>query len=177
MQPLKCQKILLIPLPIPTLFISSLRASISHALQHAAVNAAFSGLAVTLVPGDALAAVRGDFDLIIANPPYLHDAAQRAYRHGGARLGRALSVRIAADALGRLAPGGRLLMYTGVAITCGVDPFLAETLPLLEAAGCDWSYAEIDPDVFGEELELPVYAQVDRIAAVGLVASRKSGAV
>ena len=145
------------------------------ALQYTAVNAAFAGLEVSLAPGDALSAVQGEFDLIISNPPYLDDAAQRAYRHGGGRLGRALSVRITAEALGRLGAGGRLLMYTGVAITCGVDPFLAEVQPLLEAADCDWSYEEIDPDVFGEELEQPVYSRIDRIAAVGLIATPKPG--
>jgi hypothetical protein len=31
-----------------------------------------------------------------------------------------------------------------------------------------WSYAEVDPDVFGEELETPAYADADRIAAVVL---------
>lgn len=143
------------------------------ALHYTAVNAGFAGLPVEIAPGDALSAVDGDFDLIVSNPPYLDDAAQRAYRHGGARLGRALSVRIAAQALARLAPGGQLLLYTGVAIEGGVDPFRAEMLPLLAAAGCDWSYAEIDPDVFGEELEQPVYAHVDRIAAVGLIARRQ----
>ena len=30
-------------------------------------------------------------------------------------------------------------------------------------------YREIDPDVFGEELEQAAYADVDRIAAVGAV--------
>jgi hypothetical protein len=29
-----------------------------------------------------------------------------------------------------------------------------------------YTYAEIDPDVFGEELESGVYARADRIAAV-----------
>eukprot|EP01036_Dinobryon_divergens_P011645 gene11645-15683_t len=53
----------------------------------------------------------------------------------------------------------------------GEDPFIAELQPLLQASGCEWSYTEIDPDVFGEELERPVYAHIDRIAAVGLVAS------
>lgn len=142
------------------------------ALQYTAVNAAFAGIPIELAEGDALSAVTGMFDLVISNPPYLDDAAARAYRHGGARLGRALSVRIAAEALGRLAPGGQLLLYTGVAMVDGVDPFLAEMLPLLAQTDCDWSYTEIDPDVFGEELEQPVYAHVDRIAAVGLVATR-----
>jgi SAM-dependent methyltransferase len=145
------------------------------ALQYAAANAACGGLAIKLAEGDALSAVEGRFDLIISNPPYLDDAAQRAYRHGGARLGRALSVRIAQEALGRLASGGQLLLYTGVAIVDGVDDFRAEMLPLLDAADCTWSYSEIDPDVFGEELEQPVYAHVDRIAAVGLIATRRGG--
>lgn len=142
------------------------------ALQYAAVNAEAAGVPVTLAQGDALSAVDGDFDLIVSNPPYLDDAAQRAYRHGGTRLGRALSARIATESLKRLAPGGQLLLYTGVAMVDGEDPFLAEMRPLLEGSGCEWSYAEIDPDVFGEELERSVYAHIDRIAAVGLVVTR-----
>lgn len=35
------------------------------------------------------------------------------------------------------------------------------------------SYDEIDPDVFGEELEQPAYAAAHRIAAVGLVVTRR----
>jgi SAM-dependent methyltransferase len=142
------------------------------ALAMCAVNARAAGIPVTLAEGDALAAVDGEFELIISNPPYLVDAEQRAYRHGGDRLGRALSVQIAGDALKRLAPGGRLLLYTGVAMLDGADPFLAELAPLLRAAGCRWTYEEIDPDVFGEELEQPAYRQVERIAAVALVATR-----
>lgn len=145
------------------------------ALQYASANAAHGGLPVRLAEGDALSAVTGQFDLIVSNPPYLDDAARRAYRHGGERLGRALSVRIAREALGRLAPGGQLLLYTGVAIAGGVDAFRAEIQPLLDEADCIWSYSEIDPDVFGEELEQPVYAHVDRIAAVGLIAARRGG--
>lgn len=146
------------------------------ALEYASANASQGRLPVRLAEGDALSAVAGRFDLIISNPPYLDDAAQRAYRHGGERLGRALSVRIAQEALGRLAPGGQLLLYTGVAIADGVDAFRAEIQPLLDEADCSWSYSEIDPDVFGEELEQPVYAQVDRIAAVGLIATRRGAA-
>ncbi len=142
------------------------------ALQCTAVNAAFAGLPVTLAEGDALAAVSGLFDVIVCNPPYLEDPARRAYRHGGAGLGRALGVRIASEALQRLAPGGHLLLYTGVAIADGVDAFLADMQPLLAESGCVWSYSEVDPDVFGEELEQPLYAQIDRIAAVGLMATR-----
>ena len=146
------------------------------ALHYTSVNSAFAGIPVVLAEGDALSAVTGVFDLVISNPPYLDDASARAYRHGGVRLGRALSVRIVAEALARLAPGGQLLLYTGVAIVDGMDPFIAEMLPLLARSDCDWSYSEIDPDVFGEELEQPVYAHVDRIAAVGLVATRHRAA-
>ncbi len=142
------------------------------ALHFTGVNAALSGLSIHPALGDAMSAVDGQFDLILSNPPYMDDGAQRAYRHGGERLGRALSVRIAKQALQRLAPGGRLLLYTGVAMTDETDPFLAEVRPLLDAADCSWQYDEIDPDVFGEELEQPHYAQAERIAAVGLIATR-----
>ena len=147
------------------------------ALDTSALNAQHAGVSVNLALGDALDSVVGDLDLIIANPPFLDDAQQRAYRHGGAGLGRALSLRIAADALARLAPGGRLLLYTAVAMIDGTDPFLAELTPLLAASGCDWHYEEIDPDIFGDELSRPIYAHVDRIAAVGLVATRPRVAV
>ena len=143
-----------------------------QALRFTAVNASVAGVGVTLAQGDGPAATQGQFDLIISNPPYMQDTEKRAYRDGGEGLGRALSVRIAEQALQRLAPGGRLLLYTGVAMTDAHDPFLAAMRPSLDASGCDWSYDEIDPDVFGEELERPGYAQVERIAAVGLVASR-----
>lgn len=143
------------------------------ALHYTAINAQAAEVPIVAALGDTFSAVSGDFDLIISNPPYLDDVAQRTYRHGGARLGRALSVRIAAEALGRLAPGGKLLLYTGVAMVDGMDPFLTELLPLLAASDCDWWYEEIDPDIFGEELERPVYAHAERIAAVGLIAARK----
>ena len=107
------------------------------ALDTSALNAQHAGVSVNLALGDALDSVVGDFDLIIANPPFLDDDQQRAYRHGGAGLGRALSQRIAADALARLAPGACLLLYTAVAMIDGTDPFLADLTPLLAASGCD----------------------------------------
>lgn len=140
------------------------------ALRYAAVNAAHAGVAATLALGDALSAVSGEFDVVLSNPPYLDDDAGRAYRHGGGDLGRALGVRLAAQGLKRLAPGGRLILYTGVAIVDGVDHFIRDMEPHLGEAGCTYTYAEIDPDVFGEELERPVYRHAERIAAVGLVA-------
>ena len=35
-----------------------------------------------------------------------------------------------------------------------------------------WTYEEIDPDVFGEELDGGAYASADRIAAVLLTAKK-----
>ncbi|MBA4329385.1 MAG: SAM-dependent methyltransferase [Polaromonas sp.] len=140
------------------------------ALCYAGINAAAAGVEVEMAPGDALSATSGEFDVVLSNPPYLEDDAARAYRHGGGDLGRALSVKIGAQALQRLRPGGRLILYTGVAIVDGIDHFIRDMEPFLGQAGCTYTYAEIDPDVFGEELERPVYRQADRIAAVGLVA-------
>lgn len=145
------------------------------ALRYSRINADGLGISPTLVEGDGLAAVEGDFDLIIANPPYLVDKEARTYRHGGGDLGRSLGLRMATEAAGRLAPGGRLLFYTGVAIVDGKDPLLAELAPVLAAAGLGWRYEEIDPDVFGEELLQPAYDVADRIAAVGLDARRGRG--
>lgn len=139
-----------------------------RALRYAALNARTMGLHAQFAEGDSLAAVQGAFDLIIANPPYLVDKDARTYRHGGDRLGRSLSLRMATESLLRLAPGGRLLLYTGVAIVDGKDEFLDELTPTLQRCGCTWRYEEIDPDVFGEEIMQPAYKQVDRIAAVGL---------
>jgi methylase of polypeptide subunit release factors len=142
------------------------------ALRYAAANSAFNGVDAELAEGDALTAVTGSFDLIISNPPYMVDPAQRAYRHGGGDLGRALSARIAAQALPRLSPGGQLLLYTGIAISDGHDAFLSEMESLLAGTRWEWSYSEIDPDVFGEELSQQAYRDVDRIAAVGLTVRR-----
>ena len=37
-------------------------------------------------------------------------------------------------------------------------------------AGCSLDYRELDPDVFGEELDRPAYRDVDRIAVVAAIA-------
>lgn len=139
------------------------------ALQLADVNAQQADAPrVRTTHSDLFADVEGSFDLIVANPPYLNDSAGRAYRHGGGALGEGLSLRIVRDGIDRLAPGGQLLLYTGAAMVDGVDPLLDALVPVLERRGLAWHYAEMDPDVFGEELETPPYADVERIAAVTL---------
>jgi hypothetical protein len=45
---------------------------------------------------------------------------------------------------------------------------------LIDKAGYSWSYREVDPDVFGEELETEIYSRAERIAAVVLTVTRLS---
>ncbi len=140
-----------------------------QALRLTAVNAALGGLDnVSPICSNLLQNVEGDFDLIVANPPYMLDPQQRAYRHGGGPLGAGLSLRIVDAALNRLAPGGTLLLYTGVAMVNGRDPFLLALQQRFSSLPCSWRYREIDPDVFGEELLKPIYSEVERIAVVAL---------
>ncbi len=54
----------------------------------------------------------------------------------------------------------------------GRDPFLEEVRTRLDGHDMAWRYRELDPDVFGEELEAGVYAHTDRIAAVVLTVTR-----
>ena len=140
------------------------------ALQFAALNADAAGVEAISVNSDLFANVDGNFDLIVANPPYLNDPLKRAYRHGGGELGSALSVRIAEAAKDRLLPGGSLLLYTGSPIVAGGDLLLRAIEQCFAGSDLSWSYEEVDPDVFGEELETEAYSTVDRIAAVLLTA-------
>lgn len=144
-----------------------------RALRMSAVNAELAGLSnVSVYHSDILASVEGEFDLIVANPPYMNDDRQRAYRHGGGCLGEQLSVRIVSESLPRLALGGSLVLYTGVAMVAGADPFLEAVRPLLGSDAFGWTYRELDPDVFGEELLKPGYERVERIAVVALTVTR-----
>jgi len=142
-----------------------------RALEVSAVNAAINDLESSeIVFSDVLSGIKGKPDLIIANPPYLLDEQQRLYRHGGGDLGISLAQRIVDEGLARLTPGGRLVLYTGTPIVGGIDALFDLIEPLLQLHCSQFVYEEIDPDVFGEELEKKAYASVDRIAAVGLVA-------
>lgn len=148
----------------------------AEALRHAEVNAHLAALErrVELVESDVLGGVKGAVDLIIANPPYMLDAKARTYRDGGGAIGEGLGVRIAREALARLDAGGSLVLYAGAAIVDGTDTFLTAVRRVCEEADAEWRYWEIDPDVFGEEIEQnDAYAAVERIAAVALCATRR----
>jgi methylase of polypeptide subunit release factors len=139
------------------------------ALRLTGINAALAETdKVSPLHSDLLSELAGTFDLIVANPPYLVDPAQRAYRHGGGPLGMDLSLKIVDAAVERLRPGGTLLLYTGTPIVDGVDAFRQAAEEKLRSAKFISQYREIDPDVFGEELASDAYSATDRIAAVVL---------
>jgi methylase of polypeptide subunit release factors len=144
------------------------------ALAFSAINAVANDVAAAkIVFSDVLRGIEGRADIIVANPPYLVDDDRRLYRHGGGELGISLAVRIAEDSLDRLQPGGRLILYSGTPIIGGTDPLFKALQPVLKLNASHFSYGEIDPDVFGEELDRQAYANADRIAAIGLTATKR----
>ncbi|WP_233609793.1 MULTISPECIES: methyltransferase [Corallococcus] len=144
------------------------------ALEFSRVNAKLNNAArVEAVHSDLLRDVSGRFDLIMANPPYLADTDGRTYRDGGGTHGTELSVRIVRESVERLEPGGTLVLYTGAPVVEGEDLLRTALEPVWrEAPLSEVRYEELDPDVFGEELEKEPYAGVERIALVALVARR-----
>lgn len=146
----------------------------SAALHFARVNAQAAGVAAVLHQTGDLASIDGVFDIALANPPYIIDGEGRAYRDGGAMHGGAVSLEMARQAVPRLAPGGRFILYTGSAIVDGRDALQERLADLAQGECCTLRYGEIDPDVFGEELETSAYAQVERIALVAAIVAREA---
>ncbi|WBQ19145.1 class I SAM-dependent methyltransferase [Sphingobium yanoikuyae] len=144
----------------------------SRALALARINAQAANLRIVAVEGRNLAGIEQPLDLITANPPYVIDPVHRAYRDGGQNHGSEISLEMTHAALPRLKPGGRFLLYTGSAIVGGADLLKAALVEAAETSGCAMRYAELDPDVFGEELEATQYFDVDRIAAVAAVMTK-----
>lgn len=138
------------------------------AARYARVNARLNpgtGPVPEIVVGDLFAGVEGSFDAIIANPPFMIDADHRLYRDGGAN-GFDLALRMLDAALPRLAPEGRLVLYSAVPIIGGTDSFRAEVAQAMGSR--PYAYDEIDVDVFGQDLAEPAYAQAERIALVAV---------
>jgi methylase of polypeptide subunit release factors len=141
-----------------------------RALALACANAMAAGLDVKTIEG-GLKEVSGDIDLIIANPPFIADSKGRDYRDGGEMLGAGLSLDWARQSLERLSQGGTMLLYTGSPIIAGEDRLLGALSELADETEASLRYEELDPDIFGEELDQPAYAEAgaERIAAVGAV--------
>lgn len=144
------------------------------ALSHARVNAAFAGIDAVTLESDGVDGIEAGFDLAISNPPFIFEEDAPAYRRGGDMHGGALSRDWTLAAARKLAPGGRILLYTGSAIVDGRDALRAALEQALPASGCTLAWRELDPDIFGEELAKPAYQDVDRIAAIGAVVTKEA---
>jgi methylase of polypeptide subunit release factors len=143
------------------------------ALRFTRVNSALAGTPrVRARHSDLLDRVDGRFDLIISNPPFMIDPVGRAYRDGGGEYGRKLSLAVIDAAAGRLTPGGSLVLFSGTGIVGGHDPLREAAAAHLHGTDLAWTYLEVDPDVYGEELDGPAYAHAERIAVVVLTATR-----
>ncbi|MDE0945366.1 MAG: methyltransferase [Sphingobium sp.] len=142
------------------------------ALELASVNACAAHVNARAVLGSTLDSVHEPVDVALANPPYIIDTSGRTYRDGGGMHGGAAALNMARMAVLRLGAGGRLILYTGSAIIDGTDPLATALADLARASGCTLDYRELDPDVFGEEMSNPAYAEVDRIAVVAAIIMR-----
>lgn len=145
-----------------------------EALELARINAAFGGCEVETAVGDVGAHELDGVDLAVANPPFMLDRQRRAYRDGGAMHGAQLSLDWTVHTARRLAPGGRMILYSGSAIVDGRDHLREALEAALPALGCSLHYEEVDPDIFGDELDQPGYENVERIAAVGALIIRRA---
>ncbi|MET1755642.1 methyltransferase [Novosphingobium sp. RD2P27] len=142
------------------------------ALFLASINAQHAGIEHSTVQVTAPREIEGAFDLMVTHPPFMIDADRRAYRDGGDLYGGRLSLEWVVQGLDLLAAGGRLILHTGVSIVDGRDVLLDALREQLPVIGIRKEYRELDPDIFGEELDNEVYAKVERIAAVGLVLTK-----
>jgi SAM-dependent methyltransferase len=153
---------------LPTIRRTTLVDISEKAVAFGKANAEINRIDAASLRSDLLSQVEDTADFIISNPPYLVDRRHRLYRDGGGQWGCDLAVRIVTESLERLSPDGCLLLYTGTPVVGGRDIFRSAVAPILAARTTAYRYEEIDPDVFGEELENAPYERADRIATVML---------
>ncbi|KAK3062379.1 hypothetical protein LTS18_004170 [Coniosporium uncinatum] len=135
------------------------------ALDLAAVNSQHAGVQVQFKQSDLFSESPDDIDLIISNPPYIASAEDVAVYANGGASGLELSLRIVDEGLRKLAAGGLLMIYTGVAISLsGKNPF-REYLKDLEVL----EYRILHPDMWPEEIGKGAYVDVGRIEVVGVI--------
>jgi hypothetical protein len=143
------------------------------AIELARINLRCAGVDAEFRCRDATVPLDGPVDLVIANPPFIA-GADRIYSGGGDLLGARASIDWAIAGAAQLTRGGRMLLYTGSAIAHGVDALSAALRRHLDPQEYQLDYAEIDPDIFGESLDLEPYRDIERIAAVGAVIVRRA---
>lgn len=140
-----------------------------EALELASVNCSLNNVKdVEILESDLFSQVTSDTDLVIANPPFIIDPSNRKYRDGGNQYGTGFSLKLVDGFLKNIQRPSTLFLYTGSSIVNGTDIFLKNLTQLLMEYRCKWDYVELDPDIFGEQLRLPEYRAVERIAAIGL---------
>lgn len=142
------------------------------ALRLARINAAAAGVAVETIEADTLEPVDDPIDLTVINPPYIIDEESRAYRDGGGMHGGEVPFEMTRMAAERIAPGGRVILYTGAAIVNGGNELGEAVAHLARRMDLRFACRELDPDVFGEELAKPAYKDVERIALVAVTLTR-----
>lgn len=145
------------------------------ALFLSSVNADAAGIEHRTVEASSPTELPDNFDLIVTHPPFMMDDQGRAYRDGGDLYGPRLALDWVVSGARKLRLGGQLILHTGVSIVDGRDVLLERLVK--EFKGPEWAldYRELDPDIFSEDLDQPAYANVERIAAVGLVVTRSQG--
>jgi len=141
-----------------------------RALRLMSVNARHAGLSITSLESAGLDAVDGDFDLIVANPPFIAGQGGRVYRDGGGLNGAELAIDWVRAGIPRLSPGGRFVLYTGSPVVNGRN--LVRDAVADFAGDLEMTWDELDPDIFGGLLRRDDYRDVERIAAVGLTLRR-----
>lgn len=138
------------------------------ALALAAANASHAAIEYEVVQVQQPEDLGCRYDLVVMHPPFMIDTERRAYRDGGDLYGGQMSLDWALGGIRLLAPGGRLVMHTGVSIVNGRDVVRDAFAEALPSEGFTLDYHLLDPDIFGDELSSAAYAEVDRIAAVGV---------
>ncbi|MFJ1269934.1 arginine deiminase family protein [Legionella lytica] len=128
---------------------------------------------VELYHTDILDGAPSDADLLISNPPFIMDTLNRQYCNGGNFYGVEIALNIIKQAMEYLREGSSLVMYTGSCIINGEDIFLKRCKKNISGIKYHFSYEEIDSDIFSEELGSTPYKNVERIAAVGLVLTKR----
>lgn len=153
-----------------------------QALRLGAINAQLSGTNIEFLESNLYAAVSAgtkptEIDLIVSNPPYIASSKNGkdlpVYADGGASHGLDISVRIVKEGLDILAPGGIIVLYTGVAIPAsdsGHDALLVELRNVKKSTIIQ--YKVLHPDMWPEEIGHGAYADVGRIQVVGAVLKR-----
>ena len=123
------------------------------ALFLAGINAEHAGITHDTVRAEEPKGVGGAFDLIVTHPPFMIDRAGRSYRDGGDLDGARLSLDWVMQGIEMLAPGGRLILHSGVSIVDGRDVLRTALQAEMPATGYAMEYVELDPDIFSEDLD------------------------